>query len=31
MSYDDSLKALNEILSLADDTVLASGRGPLTL
>ena len=30
VSYDNSLKALNEILSLADDTVLASGHGPLT-
>ena len=30
VSYDDSLKGLNRILSLADDTVLASGHGPLT-
>jgi len=30
VSYDDSLKGLNRILSGADDTVLASGHGPLT-
>ena len=30
VSYEDSLKGLNRILSLDDDTVLASGHGPLT-
>jgi len=31
VSYEDSLKGLNRILSLDDDTVLASGHGPLTM
>ncbi len=30
VSYEDSLKGLKRILSLDDDTVLASGHGPLT-